>query len=81
VAFGGADIKGANVPAGARIRFDVWREKEIGYLLPKVWTRVFGMRPKLREYLNLWAVGSMLGSTQKVDMESTRKSNFDWWLS
>lgn len=34
------------------------------------------MRKELREFLNLWAVGSMLGSTQTVDMEMTRKNNF-----
>jgi hypothetical protein len=76
VAFGGADIKGANVQAGARIKFDEWHEKETCFLLTKIWIRVLGLRTKLREYLELWAVGSMLGSTQVVDMEKTRKSNF-----
>jgi hypothetical protein len=42
VAFGGADIKGANAPTGARIKFEVWHEKEAGFLLPKVWIRVLG---------------------------------------
>jgi hypothetical protein len=45
----------------------LWQEKEVGYLLPKVWTRVFGLRKELYEFLELWAVGSMLGSTQIVD--------------
>jgi hypothetical protein len=63
VAFGGADIKGADVPTGARIKFDEWHEKETGFLLPKVWIRVFGMKKDLREFLELWTVGSMLGST------------------
>jgi hypothetical protein len=76
VAFGGADVKGANIPASARIKFEKRHEREIGFLLPKVWVRVFGMRPELREFLELWAVGSMLGSTQMVDMETTRKNNF-----
>jgi hypothetical protein len=48
----------------------------VGYLLSKVWIRVFGMRQELYEFLDLWAVGSMLGSTQTVDMETSRKSNF-----
>lgn len=38
--------------------------------------RVFGIRKALREYLTLLAVGSMLGSTQVVDMETTRISEF-----
>lgn len=37
---------------------------------------MFGIRKALREFHNLWAVGSMLGSTQTVDMEATRKSDF-----
>jgi hypothetical protein len=32
------------------------------------------MRKELREFLELWAVRSMLGSTQVVDMEATRKN-------
>jgi hypothetical protein len=76
VAFGGADIKGAEVPEGARIKFGEWHEKETGFLLPKVWIRVYGLRKELREFLELWAVGTMLGSTQTVDMETTRKNNF-----
>lgn len=45
-------------------------------MLPKVWVRVFGLRKALREFLELWAIGSMLGSTQTVDMEMTRKNDF-----
>jgi hypothetical protein len=48
----------------------------VGFLLPKVWIRVFGLRRELCEFLDLWAVRSMLGSTQIVDMETTRKSDF-----
>jgi len=44
--------------------------------LPKVWVRVRDIRKPLREFLILWAVGSLLGSTQTVDMESTRKSDY-----
>jgi hypothetical protein len=75
VAFGGADVRGDGVLAGVRLRFEVWQE-EAGFLLPKVWVRVFGLRRELYEFLDLWAVGSMLGFTQTVDMETTRKSNF-----
>lgn len=81
IAFGGADVCGTNVPQGVRMQFE-WHEEEDGYLLPKVWIRVTGIRKKLREFLNLWAIGSMLGSTQTVDMETTRMNNFGifWWL-
>jgi hypothetical protein len=76
VTFGGADIRGKGVPAGIRLRFEVWQEKEVGFLLPKVWIRVFELRWEMYEFLDLWAIGSMLGSTQTVDMETTRKGNF-----
>jgi hypothetical protein len=76
VAFEGADIKCVSVPAGAKIKFEMWHEKEIGFLLPKVWIRVFGLRKELCEFLELWAVSSMLGLTQIVDMETTRKNAF-----
>ncbi|KAG2609328.1 hypothetical protein PVAP13_4KG031716 [Panicum virgatum] len=75
IAFGGADVKVAGLQ-GLRLQFDVWAEKEEGFLLPKVWVRVYGIRKFLREFMNLWAVGSMLGSTQTVDMETTRKNEF-----
>jgi hypothetical protein len=76
VAFGGADIRGEGVPAGVKLRFEVWQEKEVGFLLPKVWIRVFRLQRELYEFLDLWATRSMLGSTQTVDMETTRKGNF-----
>jgi hypothetical protein len=76
VAFGGVDIRGEGIPAGVRLKFEVWQEKEVGFLLPKVWVRVFGPRRELYEFLELWEVGSMLGSTQIVDMETTRKNSF-----
>lgn len=76
MAFGGADVRGSSVPVGLRMQFEEWHEEEEGYLLPKVWIRVSGIRKKLREFQNLWAIGSMLGSTQTVDMETTRKNNF-----
>lgn len=76
IAYGGADAKGEGVPHGTRLHFDEWQEKEDGFLLSKVWVRVTSMRESLREFLILWAVGSLLGSTQTVDMETTRKSDF-----
>jgi hypothetical protein len=58
------------------LRFEFWLEKEVSFLLPKVWVRVFGLRKERCVFMELWAVGSMLGSTQIMDMESTRKSDF-----
>jgi hypothetical protein len=76
MAFGGAMARGEKIPQRVRITFDVWQEKEVGFLLPKVWVRVFGLRKELREFPELWAVGTLLGSTQMVDMEETRKNNY-----
>jgi hypothetical protein len=76
IAYGGADAKGEGVPKGTRMQFEEWHEKEEGYLLPKVWVRVRCIREPLCEFLILWAVGSLLGSTQTVDMETTRKNEF-----
>jgi hypothetical protein len=59
IAFGGADIKGEGVPTRARLKFELWQEKEVGFLLPKVWVRVFGLRKELCEFLELWVVWSM----------------------
>jgi hypothetical protein len=58
------------------MQFEEWQEKEEGFLLPKVWVRVRCIREPLREFLILWAVGSLLGATQTVDMETTRKNEF-----
>ncbi|CAO2146350.1 unnamed protein product [Urochloa humidicola] len=76
IAFGGADVRENGVSKGMRMQFEEWHEEEEGYLLPKVWIRVTGIRRKLREFLNLWAIGTLLGSTQTVDMETTRKNKF-----
>ena len=74
--YGGADVMENGVATGARLKFQEWHVKEEGFLLPKVWLRVTGIRKPLREYLNLWAIGTMFGSTQMVDMVTTRKNDF-----
>ena len=76
IAYGGADAKGEGVPDGIRMQFEEWQEKEEGFLLPKVWVRVRCIRKLLHEFPILWAVGSLLGATQTVDMETTRKNEF-----
>jgi len=41
-----------------------------------VWMRVLNLTKVLRTYEVLWAVGTMFGATQKVDMITTRKNKF-----
>jgi len=36
--------------------------------LEQVWVRVFGVPYEIRSFLPLWAVGTILGATQKVDI-------------
>lgn len=69
-------MKDNGLATGMRLQFEEWFEEEEGYLLPKVWVKVYRLRKKLREYLTLWAVGSLLGATQMVDMKTTRKNTF-----
>lgn len=64
------------VATGVRLQFQEWHIKLEGLLLHKVWIWVTGIRKRLREYLNLWAIGSMLRSTQMVDMVTMRKNDF-----
>jgi hypothetical protein len=61
IAFGGADVKGAGIPDGVRIKFEMWHEKEVGFLLPKVWVRIGGLRKNIREFLELWRSALCLG--------------------
>lgn len=42
IAFGRADVKESGISNGIRLLFEEWSEKEEGFLLPKVWVRVFG---------------------------------------
>ncbi|TVT97097.1 hypothetical protein EJB05_57668, partial [Eragrostis curvula] len=64
VAFGKADIK----EHGVSLHFEEWREEEDGDELDTIWVRVFRLPSKLRVFPVLWAIGSMLGATQAVDM-------------
>jgi hypothetical protein len=49
----GALILRERVPVGARLKFELWQEKKVNFLLPKVWVRVFGLRKELYEFLEL----------------------------
>lgn len=61
---------------GVWFNFQVSQVKEEGYLLPKVWLQVTGIKKPLWEYLILWAVGTLFGSTQMVDMVTSRENDF-----
>jgi hypothetical protein len=42
--------------------------------LQQVWVRSFGILNEIRSFLPLWAGGSILRATQKVDMSYLRKT-------
>jgi hypothetical protein len=42
--------------------------------LQQVWVRVFGVPLEIRSFLPLWAVGTILGATQKVDIGYLRRT-------
>ncbi|GJN28162.1 hypothetical protein PR202_gb16255 [Eleusine coracana subsp. coracana] len=41
--------------------------------LQKAWINVYGVPYEIRSYLSLWAVGTIIGATQKVDMKYLKK--------
>src|SRR6266498_230256 len=56
-------------------KFEEWTEKiEPIQFLQKVWINVYRVPFEIRNYLSLWAVGSILGATKMVDMVSTRRT-------
>lgn len=70
--FGSADLKN-----GMHLKFEDYEEDEyFGHELPFVWMRVLNLPKVLRSYEVLWAIGTMFGATQRVDMITTRKNNF-----
>jgi hypothetical protein len=42
--------------------------------LQKIWVHVYGVPYEIRSFLPLWAIGSILGATQRVDMRSMKKT-------
>lgn len=61
--FGSADLKN-----GMSLKFEEFEEEYFGDEMPTVWV--------LRTYEVLWAIGTMFGATQKVDMITRRKNKF-----
>ena len=58
------------------MNFEVWSEEQKGLLLPKIWIRILKVPSKLREISVLWALGSMVGATQMVDMVTSKNSPY-----
>jgi hypothetical protein len=42
------------------------------YAMPKIWVQFTGLPEELRDFLVIWAMGSILGITKDVDMPFTR---------
>jgi hypothetical protein len=42
-------------------------------MLQKAWINVYGVPFEIRSFLPLWAIGSILGATQKVDLRYTKR--------
>lgn len=47
--------------------------EEVKYVMPRVWVQFTGLPLELGEFEVIWAVGSILGVSKKVDMKFTRK--------
>ncbi|CAO2039036.1 unnamed protein product [Urochloa humidicola] len=63
---------------GATLKFEENTEDEeyYGHALPVVWMRVLNLPSILREYVVLWALGTLFGVTQEVDIFTTNANNF-----
>lgn len=57
------------------MEFEEWNhEIKPKHKLEKVWVHVYGVPYEIRSFLPLWAVGTVLGATLRVDMKYMRKS-------
>ena len=67
--FGTADLKN-----NMFLKFEEFNESEnFGHELPSIWMRVTNLPRVFRKYNILWAIGSLFGATQKVDLITSRK--------
>jgi hypothetical protein len=68
----------AEMKEGIILKFHEFKEDEeyFGHALPVVWMRVINLPTILREYVIMWALGTLFGVTQDVDMVTTRANNF-----
>ncbi|KAF0930278.1 hypothetical protein E2562_031887 [Oryza meyeriana var. granulata] len=46
---------------------------EVKYVIPKIWVQFTGLPKELRDYMIIWAVGSILGITKMVDIRFIRR--------
>jgi hypothetical protein len=70
--FGRADLK-----EGMSLKFEECEEEEYyGHELTLLWMRVLNLPEVLQSYEVIWAIGTMFGTTQRVDMITTRKNKF-----
>ena len=54
------------------LNFESRTEEDEGLLIPKVWFYIYRVPEKLRELPVVWALGSMIGAPQLVDMTTTK---------
>jgi hypothetical protein len=68
----------AEIKEGVTLKFEEFKEdgEYFGHALPVVWMRATNLPRILREYVILWALGTLFGVTQDVDMVTTRANNF-----
>jgi hypothetical protein len=50
----------------------------VKFVLLKIWIQFIGMPPHLRDFLIIWAVGSIMVVSKDVDMEFTRQHGISW---
>lgn len=66
---------------GVVITFTEWKQGHDvvpSYELDLVWLHISGIPHAWRNYLSFWALGTLVGSTQQVDMHTLRKK--EWFV-
>ncbi|XP_062210164.1 uncharacterized protein LOC133911776 [Phragmites australis] len=61
---------------GVTLSFGEWMPSDVPsphYQLNSVWVHVSGVPPAYRHYLAIWAIGTVLGSPQEIDMKCLRQ--------
>jgi hypothetical protein len=58
----------------AKIKIEEWMvDNDVKFVLSRVWIQFTGLPEHLRDYLIIWAVGSILSVTKDVDIAFTRR--------
>jgi hypothetical protein len=58
----------------AKIKIEEWMvDNDVKFVLPRVWIQFTGLLEHIRDYLIIWAVGSILGVTKDADIAFTRR--------